>query len=144
MNGEKASISKETVVAYFELLSRILTHRIRKTTKNLNQDARNGQDSNRVHSECKFRMSLPHKTALYKYRYRRLCSSLPWLLIFCDQGPVLTKEVSRSSKTLVTTCKTTRRHNPEDHNRRLHCRENLRSQIYQYRIAIPVRRHLDA
>jgi hypothetical protein len=35
-----------------------------------------------------------------------------------------------SSKTLGgPTCKSTQHHNPQDHHRHLHCRENLRSQI---------------
>jgi hypothetical protein len=37
-------------------------------------------------------------------------------------------EAIRSSETKVTTYKITRRHNPEDHNRHLHRRENLKSQ----------------
>jgi hypothetical protein len=40
----------------------------------------------------------------------------------------LKMEAIRSSETLVISCKTTRRHNPEDHDRHLHHRENLRSQ----------------
>jgi hypothetical protein len=39
-------------------------------------------------------------------------------------------KVIRSSETLVTTYKTTLRHNPEDHSLHLHCRENLRSYIH--------------
>jgi hypothetical protein len=35
----------------------------------------------------------------------------------------------RSSETLASTYKSTQRHNPEDQNRHLHCRENFKSHI---------------
>jgi hypothetical protein len=40
-------------------------------------------------------------------------------------------EAVRSSETSVAIYKTTRRHNPEDHNRHFYRRENLRSQIME-------------
>jgi hypothetical protein len=55
--------------------------------------------------------------------------------LFCDAVqsckwlPTFRSNVPPPSLTMVTTYKTTRRHNPEDHNRYLHGRENLKSEI---------------